>query len=302
VRFRRYALERIGAALGVFCLAVVGIFVICHVIGPMELRGSQTDPRVYARYLSYVHESFGDYLWRLLSGSLAPTLYGPRLGGFSITDATLVTLAVVGWTVFIGLLIAVPLGFLWDGRPRWTRLVAVPFVYLAASLLTVWVALKLGYYLGFKWDIFPISGYVNFFDDPIQWAYHLILPAFVLCLPFAAIYTRVVRASFRNVRRARAEAPPEERDRAVGVARRAGLITITKGLLRDIGYLIGFALFAEVAFQLPGLGLTLELATFNADTPVIESVLVFATLVAVGIHLAGTLVGGALSKQWRLGA
>ena len=128
---------------------------------------------------------------------------------------------------------------------------------------------------------------VNFFDDPIQWAYHLILPAFVLCLPFAAIYTRVVRASFRNVRRARAEAQPEERDRAVGAARRAGLITVTKGLLRDIGYLIGFALFAEVAFQLPGLGLTLELATFNADTPVVESVLIFATLVAVGIHLAG---------------
>ena len=45
-----------------------------------------------------------------------------------------------------------------------------------------------------------------------------------------------------------------------------GLITVTKGLLRDIGYLIGFALFAEVAFQLPGLGLTLELASLKLET------------------------------------
>jgi hypothetical protein len=37
-------------------------------------------------------------------------------------------------------------------------------------------------------------------------------------------------------------------------------------------------------------------------TPVLESVLVFATLVALGIHLAGTLAGGAVSKHWRAGA
>ena len=66
---------------------------------------------------------------------------------------------------------------------------------------------------------------------------------------------------------------------AVAAARRVGVTTIVKGLLRDTGYLIGFSLFVEVGFSLPGLGRTLELAVFNADTPVIESVLVFATLV-----------------------
>jgi hypothetical protein len=46
----------------------------------------------------------------------------------------------------------------------------------------------------------------------------------------------------------------------------------------------------------------MDLATVSADTPLIENVLIFATLVAVGIHLCGTLIGGAVSKQWRLGA
>jgi peptide/nickel transport system permease protein len=299
MRFRRYALERIGASVGVFCLAVVGTFVICHVFGPIRLQGGEPDVR--ARLAHYANESLFDYLSRLFRGSLAQSIYGAR-GAPSVPDASLVTLSLVGWAIFIGLLIAVPLGLLWDWRPRWTRFVAWPFVYLAASMLTVWVAMELGLHFGYDWEIFPVGNYVNFVDDPIDWAYHLILPAFVLCLPFAAIYTRVVRASAGNVRRARADASDEERDEAGARARRAGLVTIAKGLLRDIGWLIGLALFVEVGFNLPGVGRTTELATFNADTPVIENVLIFATLVAFGIHLVGTLIGGAVSARWRAGA
>jgi peptide/nickel transport system permease protein len=310
MRFRRYALERIGASVGVFCLAVVGTFVICHVFGPMSLAGGTFDPDVRARLAHYGNESFFDYLSRLFSGSLAQSIYGGR-NPPSVPDASLVTLSLVGWAIFIGLLIAVPLGLLWDWRPRWTRVVAWPFVYLAASMLTLWVALELSFYFGFKWNIFPVANYANFFGapkgsglpgGPIEWAYHLILPAFVLCLPFAAIYTRVVRASARNVRRARADAPAEERDAAGARARRAGLVTIAKGLLRDVGWLMGLALFVEISFSLPGLGRALQLATVNADTPVMESVLIFGTLVAVGIHLLGALIGGAVSPRWRAGA
>ena len=298
MRFRRYALERIGASVGVFCLAVVAAFVICHVFGPIKLQGAT--PAVRARLAHYANESFFDYLSRLFSGSFA-SIYGAR-NTPSVPDASLVTLSLVGWAIFIGLLIAVPLGLLWNWQPRWTRIVAWPFVYLAASMLTVWVGLELSYYLGFKWELFPVGDYARFVDGPIDWAYHLILPAFVLSLPTAAIYTRVVRASARNVRRVSADASDEEREAAVARARRAGLLTITKGLLRDVGWLIGLALFVETGFSLPGLGRTMVRGTFNADTPLIENVLIFATLVAVGIHLLGTLIGGAVSKQWRLGA
>lgn len=303
VRYRRYALERIGAAVGVFGLGVVATFVICHVIGPIHLQG-QVEPAVRAAQAHYAHESFFDYLSGLFSGSLAPSIYGAQVG---VPDASLVTLSVVGWAMFIGLLLAVPVGLLWDWKPRWTRFVAHPFVYLAASMLTVWVALELSIYLGARWDIFP-TNYANFFGapkgsglpgGPIDWAYHLILPAFVLCLPFTAIYVRVVRAIARNVRRARAKASDEERDEAGARARRAGLIVIGKGLLRDVGWLMGLALFVETLFQLPGLGRFMTQATFVSDTPLIESVLIFGTLVAVGIHLVGNLVGGAVSQTWR---
>lgn len=303
MRLRRYALERIGASVSVFLLAIVGVFVICHVFGPIELLDGGSDAAVAARarLAAYAHETFFDYLSRLFSGSLAHSIYIGQ-GAPNVPDAGLVTLSLVGWAIFIGLLIAVPLGLMWDWRPRWTRFVAWPFVYFAASLLTIWVALELSYYLRFKWDIFPLGEYENFVDGPIDWAYHLILPAFVLCLPFAANYTRIVRTTARNVRRARAQACEDERAEAGAAATRVGLVTIAKGLLRDTGYLMGLALFVEAGFSLPGLGRTLELAIFSADTPVIESVLIFATLVALGIHLLGTLVGGVVSRTWRAGA
>jgi peptide/nickel transport system permease protein len=116
-----------------------------------------------------------------------------------------------------------------------------------------------------------------------------------------AIYTRVIRAMARNVRTAR-DAPKGEREKAVAAARRVGSITVTKGLLRDAGYLMGLALFVETAFDLPGLGRLLTIAATSADTPVIEAVLIFGTLVALAIHLLGHLVGGAVSRTWRAGA
>jgi peptide/nickel transport system permease protein len=305
VRFRRYALQRIGAAVGVYCLAVVGTFVICHVIGPIKFSG-QAEPLVRARFRAYAHESFGDFLSRLFTGSFAHSLYPFDV---SVTDASLVTLSLVGWAMVVGFVIAAPLGFLWDWRPRWTRFVAAPFVYVAASMLTVWVALELSYYVAFKWDLFPVGTYADFFNPPagapggaIDWADHLFLPAFVLCLPFAALYTRIIRAMARNVRIARAAAAEEERSQAAATARRAGLVTIFKGLLRDVGWLMGLALFVEVGFNFRGLGQILNLAALQADTPVVENVLIFATLVAVGIHLLGTLIGGAVSAKWRAGA
>ncbi len=193
--------------------------------------------------------------------------------------------------------------------PRWTRWFAAPFVYLAIGVLPIWVAIELSFYLGYDWGLFPTAGYADFFDPPhdvpggpVQWAYHLMLPGFVLGLPVAALYTRVTRALARNVRRAGEETPEAERAEAVRSARTTAGITFAKGLLRDVGLLIGAALFVETAFNLPGFGRTMIVFASLTAAPAVEGILIFATVVAVTIHLAGNLIGGAASKQWRHGS
>ncbi len=163
MRFRRYAIERTVAALAALFLAVVVVFVICHALG---LRGPASEARRAANYASYVHEDFGDYLWRLAGhASLGRSSFGGDVAALSFKAAT-VTLSLVFWALFIGLLLAVPLGLAWSGWPRWTRLIGRPFAYVAGSLLIIWVGLYASLYLGHRWGTFPVSGYADFFDPP----------------------------------------------------------------------------------------------------------------------------------------
>jgi peptide/nickel transport system permease protein len=312
MRFRRYALERIVATVGMLFVAVGVAFLICHVIGFRAARGQvlDPDPQIAANRAHYVHQSFGDFLWQMVGhGSLGHSLFTGESVAAPVLRATTVTLSLVAWALFLGLLVAVPLGLAWERRPRWTRWFAPPFVYVAVSLLPIWVGLELSFYLGYDWELFPISGYADFFypppgppGGPVQWAYHLILPGFVLGLPVAAVYTRVVRALARRVRRASDRAPAAERAEAARRARTAALVTLLKGLLRDVGLLIGAAVFVETIFSLPGLGRTVILAASSADAPFVEGTLVLATVIAVTIHLVGNLLGGAVSRYWRLGS
>jgi peptide/nickel transport system permease protein len=47
---------------------------------------------------------------------------------------------------------------------------------IGISMPVFWLGALMSYYLGFKAHIFPNGGYVALTDNPIQWAYHLILP------------------------------------------------------------------------------------------------------------------------------
>ena len=47
---------------------------------------------------------------------------------------------------------------------------------IGVSMPVFWIGALMSYYLGFKAGIFPNGGYVEFFDGPTDWVYHLILP------------------------------------------------------------------------------------------------------------------------------
>ena len=65
------------------------------------------------------------------------------------------------------------------------------------SMPVFWLAAMLLYFLSFKVELFPTGSYVPFTDDPVDWAYHLILPWFTLAVLFVGIYSRVLRSNMR---------------------------------------------------------------------------------------------------------
>jgi ABC-type arginine transport system permease subunit len=113
--------------------------------------------------------------------------------------------------------------------------ISVPVFWLAAILL---------YYLSFKAELFPTSGYVPLSRDPLDWAYHLILPWLTLAVLYVGFYSRVLRSNMLDVmnddhvRTARAKGISERQVRIKHVLRNSMIPVVTLFGL-DFGAVVG---------------------------------------------------------------
>ena len=106
--------------------------------------------------------------------------------------------------------------------------------------------------------MFPPGGYVKLTEEPIEWAYHLILPWFTLAIIFIGFYSRVLRSNMLDamsedyVRTARAKGLTE-RQVIVRHVLRNSLIPIVTLFGLDFGAVVGGgAILTEAIFSLNG--------------------------------------------------
>jgi peptide/nickel transport system permease protein len=151
----------------------------------------------------------------------------------------------------------------------------------------------MNYYLGFKAGIFPNGGYVDLTSDPIQWAYHLILPWTALSLLFIGVYSRILRSNILDtinedfVRTARAKGI-SERQVLVRHVLRNSLIPIVSLWGLDFGVVIGGgAILTEKVFNLQGVGQYAAESISALDVPPVLTITIFG---AFFIVLLNTLV------------
>ena len=215
-----------------------------------------------------------------------------------VLQAAPVTASLVLGGALLWLLISIPVGIMSALRPRslLDRLTMIA-VLIGISAHPVWIGLLAAYFIGFKLHITPITGYCDFFSPsgdcggPVQWAYHLLLPWATFAVLFTATYVRMIRAYVMEtlgedyVRTARAKGATEARVLRSHVVRNA-LLPIVTIFGMDIGLALGGAFFTETVYGLPGLGRLAVGAIGNFDLPVMEGVVVFATLCIIVFNLA----------------
>jgi peptide/nickel transport system permease protein len=193
-------------------------------------------------------------IW-MFFGILFGYLSAVRAGG--LLDRTLTILAVIG--------------------------ISIPVFWLGAILLN---------YLTYRLEIFPSGGYVEFADDPLDWAYHLILPWVTLAIVYVGVYSRVLRSNMLDamgedyVRTARAKGLGERRVMTRHVMRNS-LIPIVTLFGLDVGVLLGGAIAVEAIFSLEGIGQYAYESLINTDLPPIMAVVLFGAFLIV---LFNTLV------------
>jgi len=211
--------------------------------------------------------------------------------------------ASVLWMIFgilFGYLSATRAGRLTD------RLLSV-LALIGISMPVFWLASLFLVYLTYRTQIFPSGGYVGITEDPVDWAYHLVLPWVTLAVLYVGFYSQVLRSNMLDVmhedyvRTARAKGLSERRVMTRHVLRNS-LIPIVTLFGLDFGALVGgTAIITEKLFNLDGVGLYAAEAIENLDLPPIMAITIFGAFFVVFFNALVDFFYAYLDPRIRLG-
>jgi len=177
---------------------------------------------------------------------------------------------------------------------------------VGVSMPVFWVGALMNHYLGFELGIFPNGGYVELTENPLDWAYHLILPWTALSLLFIGVYSRVLRGNILDtinedyVRTARAKGLSERQVMLKHVLRNS-LIPITTLWGLDFAVVIGGgAILTETVFNLQGVGQYAADSIGQLDQPPIMAVTMFGAFFVVFFNAIVDIAYAALDPRIRL--
>ena len=234
------------------------------------------------RYLEWliglIHGNFGA---SYLTGQSVASQIAPRLA---------VTGWLIGWSVPLSILVAIPLGlgaaYL---RRRGVGAVvnAVSYVGLAVPVFFAGTVLTIVFAVGLGW--LPANDYVPLSRGFVPWIQHLIMPVTAMVIVQASLLARYVRTGFIDV----LTEDYYRTARAVGWTRWRGLIrhgwrNMATSLVTVIGLqtaslLVG-AVLVEQVFALPGLGRLLLSAVSSRDLMVVQGVAMILVFVVLAIN------------------
>ncbi|AHM66227.1 ABC transporter permease [Paenibacillus polymyxa] len=193
------------------------------------------------------------------------------------------TLLLTGGSLFIMLLIALPLGTLSAlYRNRWIDSASRVFALIGSSIPSFWLGLLFIEWFAVKLRILPSMG-----DGTV---FHLVLPSLTLGLAMAAVYVRMIRASliessgqdFIKAAQARGISPVRIFFRHMF---RHSLVPLITVFSESIGSLLGGTVVIEVLFAYPGLGKWIVDAIAARDYPIIQGYTIFMAVFIICLNI-----------------
>jgi peptide/nickel transport system permease protein len=312
----RFVVRRLASMVAVLFAISVLTFLIFNVIPngdpALRLAGRTPTPGQIANirhqwgFDKPIYVQYGKTMKKIFTGDLVSYVNQIDVDKEIIKDVprtfSLAIGAAVMWMVFataLGLYTAVRAGRFSD---RFLTVLAL----VGISMPVFWIGALMNYYLGFKWKIFPNGGYVPLTENPIQWAYHLILPWTALSLLFIGIYSRVLRSNVLDtinddyVRTARAKGLPE-RQVLIRHVLRNSLIPIVTLWGLDFGAVLGGgAILTEKVFDLQGVGQFAADSIGQLDVPPVLAITMFGAFFIVLLNTIVDIVYAALDPRIRL--
>ena len=295
-----YLVRRVLIAVPVLAIISFAVFAMTYLIpgDPARvLAGDRASPAQYQaiRHSLYLDRpflsQFGHWFTNALTGNLGTSVERHTSVSSAIGHTLPITLSLALGAMTVTLLVGVPLGVLAGTRPgtRIDRVIAIG-TSVGLALPDFFVALLLLAFLSVQHHWFPAISYRNLTDDPVQWAYHLVLPWIALGIGNAATLARQLRSAMADameqdyVRTAQAKGLPQRLVVFKHALKNASITPLTV-LGIQFAYLLGGSVIIEVFFGLPGMGLFYYQGLISKDVPVIQGVtlLVAVTFIVMSI-------------------
>jgi peptide/nickel transport system permease protein len=247
-----------------------------------------------------VHKQYLTWLRKFVTLDFGEAFADGRKVKDKILERLPITLTINLLSLFVVLLIAIPIGIM-SATHQYSVLdrATTVFVFVGYSMPHFWMALLLIYLFGVQWGVLPISGKESLDTTgftTLQWlmdrAEHLVLPVFVSAIGGLAGFSRYMRNNMLEVMRqdyirtARAKGLPEN----VVIykhALRNALMPVITILGLSLPGIIGGSVIMETVFGIDGMGRLMFQAVFSRDYNVAMGILVpAAVLTMLGNFLA----------------
>ena len=291
----KYILKRILIAIPVLIgITLIDYAIMCLAGSPLEmLKGPRiSDAALQAKEIAAGLDKplivqYFVWLWQLLQGNLGYSMKSYEPVSAMIGSHIGPTLLLMGASLALSLLIAVPAG-IYSAVKQYSKgdYAVVTASFIGSSIPSFFLALILIYIFTVKLGILP-SGGMNTLGmdgsvaDTIR---HMVLPVTVLAVSLAGSNIRYIRSSFLEIlqqdylRTARAKGIGYKRVIWKHAMRNA-LLPIVTVIGMQIPMLFGGAVIIEQVFSWPGLGLMTMTAIMGRDYPVIMGVCLLSAVV-----------------------
>lgn len=297
----KYILKRILIAIPVLIgITLIDYAIMCLAGSPLEmLKGPRiSDAALQAKEIAAGLDKplivqYFVWLWQLLQGNLGYSMKSYEPVSAMIGSHIGPTLLLMGASLALSLLIAVPAG-IYSAVKQHSKgdYAVVTASFIGSSIPSFFLALILIYIFTVKLGILP-SGGMNTLGmdgsvaDTIR---HMVLPVTVLAVSLAGSNIRYIRSSFLEIlqqdylRTARAKGIGYKRVIWKHAMRNA-LLPIVTVIGMQIPMLFGGAVIIEQVFSWPGLGLMTMTAIMGRDYPVIMGVCLLSAVVVLVSNL-----------------
>ena len=313
----KYILKRILIAIPVLIgITLIDYAIMCLAGSPLEmLKGPRiSDTALQAKEIAAGLDKplivqYFVWLWQLLQGNLGYSMKSYEPVSAMIGSHIGPTLLLMGASLILSLLIAVPAG-IYSAVKQYSKgdYAVVTASFIGSSIPSFFLALILIYIFTVKLGVLPSSGMNTLgmdgsVADTIR---HMVLPVTVLAVSLAGSNIRYIRSSFLEIlqqdylRTARAKGIGYKRVIWKHAMRNA-LLPIVTVIGMQIPMLFGGAVIIEQVFSWPGLGLMTMTAIMGRDYPVIMGVCLLSAVVVLISNLITDILYALVDPTIQLG-